>query len=105
MPDIFGINYNGVKPRPTYEEFINFVDYPVKFLDRSASFARDLPLLTQLEGAGMMESEELERREIIERHKADMIRLTATDTGTSAHLLRALSRRTFNAPTESSVYS
>ena len=29
MPDIYGINYNGVKPRPTFEELINFVDYPV----------------------------------------------------------------------------
>ena len=31
MPDIFGINYNGVNPRPTYEELINFEDYPIKY--------------------------------------------------------------------------
>ena len=34
MPDIDGINYNGVKPRPTFEEFINVVDYPIKNPDR-----------------------------------------------------------------------
>ena len=38
MPDIYGINYNGVKPRPTFEELINCVDYPVKYPDRSATF-------------------------------------------------------------------
>ena len=32
MPDIFGINFNGEKLRPTYEELINFVDYPVKIM-------------------------------------------------------------------------
>jgi len=32
MSDIYGINYNGVKPRPTYAELINFEDYPIKYL-------------------------------------------------------------------------
>ena len=42
MPDIFGINYNGVNPRPTYEELINFVDFPIKYLDRTATFYKRL---------------------------------------------------------------
>ena len=58
MPDIYGINYNGVKPRPTFEEFINFVDYPVNYPDRSATFTRESPLLTQFDGIGMMELQE-----------------------------------------------
>ena len=58
MPDICGINFIGVKPRPTYEELINFVDYPVKYPDKSARFTRDSPLLTQFDGLGMMELEE-----------------------------------------------
>ena len=62
MPDIYGINYNGVKPRPTFEEFINCVDYPVKYPDRSATFTRDSPLLTQFDGIGMMELQEQEQR-------------------------------------------
>ena len=67
MRFIFGLNDNGVKPRPTYEEFINFVEYLVKILARSAIVARGSPLLTQLDGIAMMNLEELERIEIIER--------------------------------------
>ena len=50
MPDIYGINYNEVKPRPTFEELINFVDYPVKYPDRSATFTSESPLLTYFIG-------------------------------------------------------
>ena len=46
MLDIFWISYDGAKRRPTFEEVINFVDYLVEFLDGSATFARDSPLLT-----------------------------------------------------------
>ena len=95
MPDIFGINYNGVKPRPTFEELINFEDYPIKYPDRTATFTRDSPLLTQLDGIGMMELEEMERNEKIERYKDDLIRQIAYNTGHPAQLLRAMNRRRF----------
>ena len=62
MPDICGINYNGVKPRPAYEELIIFEDSPVKYPDRSATFTIDSPLLTQFYGIGMMELQEQEQR-------------------------------------------
>ena len=62
MPDIFGINYTGVKPCPTYADLFNFEDYLVKYPATSATFARDSPLLTQYDGIGMMELEEQERR-------------------------------------------
>ena len=63
MPDIFRINYTGVAPRPTYQEFIMIVEeYPVKYPDRSATFTRASPLLTQIDGFGMMELEEQARR-------------------------------------------
>ena len=68
MPEILGINYTGLKPRPIYEELIIFVDYPVKFPDRTATWTRYSPLLTQLYGIGMMEMEELGRREKVERY-------------------------------------
>ena len=89
MPDIYGINYKGVKPRPPFEELINFVDYPVKYPDRSATFTRASPLLTQFYGIGMMELQEQEQREIAERQKDDMIRQIAVATGHSAQMLRA----------------
>ena len=62
MPDIYGINYNGVKPRRTYEEPFNFEDYLVKYPDRSATFTRDSPLLIQFDGIGGMGLEEPEQR-------------------------------------------
>ncbi|MFM7985360.1 MAG: hypothetical protein ACKPKO_39210, partial [Candidatus Fonsibacter sp.] len=95
MPDIYGINFNGVNPRPTYEELINFVDYPIKYPDRTATFTRDSPLLTQLYGIGMMELEEMERNEKIERYKDDLIRQIAYNRGHPAQLLRAMNRRRF----------
>ena len=62
MPDICGINYNGVKPRPTYEELFIVEDYIVKYPERSATFTRASPALTQFDGIGMLELPEQEQR-------------------------------------------
>ena len=101
MPDIYGINYNGVKPRPTYEELINVEDYPAKYPDRSATFSRDSPLPTQFDGMGMMELQEQEQRLLVERQHEDMIRQIAAATGQSAQMLRALNGRIFHTPPDS----
>ena len=100
MSDIYGINYNGVKPRPKYEELIHVEDYPVKYPDRSAT-TRDSPLLTQFDGIGLLELQEPEQGEIAERQKDDMIRQMAAATGQSAQMLRALNGRIFNTPPDS----
>ena len=101
MLDIYGINYNGVNPRPTYEELFNFVDYPVKFPDRTATFIRVSPLLTQLDGTGMVEMEELERKEKVEVYRFEMIREIAGAIGQPAQLLRALNRINLTPDTSS----
>ena len=90
------------KPQPTFAEVINFVGCPITYLDREATFTRDSPLLTQLDGIGMMELEEQQRREMVERQKEDMNRFIAAATGQSAQMLRAINRRAYNAPTDSS---
>jgi hypothetical protein len=84
-----------LKPKPAYEELINFVDYPVKYPDRTATWTRDSPMLTQLDGIGMMEMEELERRKKVERYEEDMITQIVVNTGHSAQLLRAMNRGGF----------
>ena len=84
MPDIYGINYNGVKPRPPFEELNVSGAYPVKYPDRSATFSRDSPLLTQFDGMGMMELQEQEQRELVETQKEVMIRQIAATTRQSA---------------------
>ena len=101
MPDIFGMNYNGVQPRPTYDELINFVDYPVKHPDKSATYTRDSPLLNQFDGICMLGMEAQARRDIIGRQHEDMIRHITSDTGASAQLLSAFNNKTSNIPTES----
>ena len=91
------MNCNGVKPRPTYEGLC----VPIllitlsSYFARYAPFARDSKLLTQLGGIGMKYLEELARRDIIERHKENMIRQIAVDTGAHAQLLRAFNKITF----------
>ena len=52
---------------------LTFEDYPVKYPDRSATFTRESPLLTQFDVIGMMELEDQERREIIVRQKENLI--------------------------------
>ena len=101
MPDIYGINYNGVKPRPIFEELIKIEAYPVKYPDRPATFSRDTPLLIQFDGMGMMELQEQEQRELVERQKEDMIRQIAAATGQSDQMLRAFNRRRLNTPPDS----
>ena len=54
MPDIYGMNYNGVTLRPTYQEPILCEYYLAKYPDRSATFTRYSSLLTRADGIGMM---------------------------------------------------
>ena len=56
MPDVYVINYTGLKPRPTCDQLIYLEDYPAKYPDRSATCTRDSPLLTQFNGVGMINS-------------------------------------------------
>ena len=65
MLDWLGIKYIGIILSPTYEEFIDFGDYPHNLVDRSVAFARDIQLLMQFDGKGMLELTELERRDMI----------------------------------------
>ena len=97
---MYGINYNDVRPPPTYEELLNFVEYSLQYLDRTATITRDSPLLTQLDGIGMRELEEQQRREMVDWKKEDMIREIAAATGQSAQMLRAISRRAYNTTTD-----
>ena len=79
-----------MRPRPTFVEFIYFVDNRIKYPDITATLTRDSPPLTQLDGISMMELEEQPRRAMLERQQEDVIRQIASDTGTSSHLLRGL---------------
>ena len=101
MPDIYGINYNGVKPRRMFEELTNFEADHVKYPDTPATLSRDSPLLTQFDGMGMIEVQEQERQELVEKQNEERIRQIAAATEQSAQMLRALNRIRLNTPPDS----
>ena len=96
MKDICGMNYNGVKPRPTYDKIIISEAYPVKYPDRSATFTKDAPLLTQFDGIRMLEFEKQEQTEIVKILNEDMIKKIATTTEQNAQMPRAMNRKRFD---------
>ena len=96
MKDICGMNYNGVKPRPTYDKIIISEAYPAKYPDRSATFTRDSPLLTQFDGIRMLKLEKQEHTEIVKILHEDMIRQIATTTEQNAQMPRAMNRKRFD---------
>ena len=88
IKDVF--DYNGLYRRPTLEELINYTEPQVKLPDRSVTFATESSYSTQVDGTGMMELEDQERRDMIERQKEDVIRHIASSSEYSANALRVL---------------
>ena len=93
MEGIYGINYDGVKKRPTFEELIDYKEPKITYPDRSALFTRESPLMTQFDNIGAMELEDQQRREMRERMKEDMLKRIASSTPYSLQELRAMNMR------------
>ena len=55
MDGIYGINYDGLKKRPTFEELIDYKEPKIAYPDRSALFTRESPLMRQFDNIGAME--------------------------------------------------
>ncbi len=63
------INYTGLRKRPTFEGIVDYLaegQEKVKYPDRFAKQIREHPYMTQLDGEGMLEVEEMERKREIE---------------------------------------
>ena len=59
------INYVGLQRRPTFEGIVDYIanrQETVKYPDRFAKQIRDHPYMTQFEGEGMLEIEEMDRK-------------------------------------------
>lgn len=93
MEGIYGINYDGVKKRPTFEELIDYKEPKITYPDRSALFTRESPLMTQFDNLGAMELEDQQKREMRERMKEDMLKRIASSTPYSLQELRAMNMR------------
>ena len=61
------MNYNGLRKRATYNELVDFIEEDtlrIKYPDRRATQLRESPYLTQLDGEGMRQMEQLEFHKI-----------------------------------------
>jgi hypothetical protein len=75
------INYRGLRPRPTYEEKINYLQNTqdiIKYPNRLAKQIRNSPYLTQLDGVGQSVLEEQQLNRIKEEEKQLEIKKLAT---------------------------
>ena len=95
MEAIYGINYDGVKKRPTFEELIDYKEPKITYPDRSALFTRESPLMTQFDNIGAMELEDQQRREMRERMREDMLRHIASSSQFTMQELRSMSPQIF----------
>ena len=95
MEGIYGINYDGVKKRPTFEELIDYKEPKITYPDRSALFTRESPLMTQFDNIGAMELEDQQRREVRERMREDMLRHIASSSQFTMQELRSMSPQIF----------
>ena len=93
MDGIYGINYDGLKKRPTFEELIDYKEPKITYPDRSALFTRESPLMTQFDNLGAMELEDQQKREMRERMKEDMLKRIASSSPYSLQELRAMNMR------------
>ena len=88
---MFGINYDGLRKKKTYDELIDYVmnkQEKIQYPDRTAKFLRNSPQLSNLldsNGEGLLEMEEQQKRQMMEVEKEHIIRRTAgPSTGSAA---------------------
>ena len=75
---------------------INYIeeDLPIKYPDRTATFLRNSPYLSQFDGDTLIDLEEQEKNIEKEKLKEAEIRKIAADTQTTAQVLRATKKHT-----------
>ena len=104
---MYGINYDGLKKKETYNELIDYVlnkQEKIKYPNRSAKIMRNSPQLSNLldgNGEGLLEMEEQQKRQVQEVEKEHTIRdMAGGGPGNSAAEIRATTRmRKFSTQT------
>ncbi len=97
---MFGINYDGLRKKKTYDELIDYVmnkQEKMQYPDRTAKFLRNSPQLSNLldsNGEGLLEMEEQQKRQVMEVEKEHILRQTAgPSTGSAAEVRAASTKR------------
>lgn len=90
---MFGINYDGLRKKKTYDELIDYVmnkQEKIQYPDRTAKFLRNSPQLSNLldsNGEGLLEMEEQQKRQMMEVEKEHRLReMAGPSTGSVAEI-------------------
>ena len=99
---MFGINYDGLRKKKTYDELIDYVmnkQEKIQYPDRTAKILRNSPQLSNLldgDGEGLLEMEEQQKRQVAEVEKEHRLReMTGPSTGSAADVRAASKKRIF----------
>ena len=97
---MFGINYDGLRKKKTYDELIDYVmnkQEKIQYPDRTAKLLRNSPQLSNLldsNGEGLLEMEEQQKRQVMEVEKEHILRQTAGPSTGAAADVRTIKRKT-----------
>ena len=80
---MFGVNYSGLRKRESYDEIVDYLQNRqevINYPNRWAKRIREHPYLTQLDGDGMLEMEDQQKREWKEHEKEQRVREVAQNS-------------------------
>jgi len=89
------IDYTGLRKRPTFEGIVDYLanrQETTKYPDRMAKQIRDHPYMTQLDGEGMLEIEEMEQKKLEHEYREKTAKELADQNNVSAQVARAVSK-------------
>ena len=87
------IDFTGLRKRPTFEGFVDYLanrQETIRYPDRFAKQIREHPYLTQLDGEGFLEVEEMDRKKAEEDYRERLARQLANQNNVSAQVARAV---------------
>jgi hypothetical protein len=95
------IDYTGLRKRPTFEGFVDYLanrQETIRYPDRFAKQIREHPYLTQLDSEGLWEMEELDKKRAEQEYKERTVRQVANQNNVSAQVIRAVASSASSPP-------
>ena len=95
------IDYTGLRKRPTFEGFVDYLanrQETIRYPDRFAKQIREHPYLTQLDSEGLWEMEELDKKRAEQEYKERTARQVANQNNVSAQVIRAVASSASSPP-------
>ena len=98
---MFGINYNGLRKRQSYDELVNYIETDpnkIRYPDRTATFIEKSHYMKHLGGEDYIEMEQQQLRASKEKLKEAIIMDMATRGGTSSLLRDEIPTQSITIP-------